>query len=413
MSTLSCQSSTNPRGTTVYVWSGHGSGSVRDGLDRVRGSRAVASAISMANGGSTPAEFIERAESVVEAHGRKIGMYTYVQAYHPDEFDVTNQWDLDRVRDIAVKLVESLHSADYLVAVHADSAGGHAHAHILVINHDNLTGKSLQRNTSWNHGLRQRNDELMREEGLWVLPEPTEPKPDWELRRESFSPGGFEQILGDKVYAALVDPRSVDRDAFEQVLGEHDVRLAVTQRDGWSYKMRREDSGKLGRKKASGLTPEFTAEGAQQIFNYHEKKEQYNVSYQPSRSSRRTTQNYGDVDVNFTRRRKPTKKSHKVRKEDGKVRQDDGQGSDKEVRETDAVDLTAARVTLNTVIRQRRADDEAQRDRTNALRRGRAIERQRSSEAVRRFHDQTNRRRRSRDDEQDQRATNGSDFELG
>ena len=271
MSTVNVRPSTNAAGAVGYILYGRDP-EVRRELLRVGSTRAAAYAMSMVDGGTTPAEFIACAEAHAAAHGRTNQLQSYVLAFHPDEFDVTSQADLERIRDVAVELAERMHSADYMVAVHSDSAGGHGHAHILVINHDNLTGKSLQRYTSWKHGLRQLNDELMADEGLRVLPDPTEPKPDWELRREGFAPGGFEQALGDKVYDALTDSRSTNREAFEHVLAGHGVTLAVTNRDGWSYKMRRDDNGKLGRKKASALTPEFTAEGAQEIFDYHAQK---------------------------------------------------------------------------------------------------------------------------------------------
>lgn len=56
---------------------------------------------------------------------------------------------------------------------------------------------------------------------------------------------------------------------FEQVLEENGVRLKATDRDRWTYSMRRDDNGKWGRNKASTLTPEFTAAGTQQIFEYN------------------------------------------------------------------------------------------------------------------------------------------------
>jgi len=227
----------------------------------------------------SPWAFVARAEALARAHGRKNELYSYTQNFSPDEFGKNDRGHVQRVNELGVKLAERMHSADHLVVTHADSAGGHLHNHIYVINHDNLTGKSLQRNTSWKNGLRQANDELMQDEGCQVLPSPEQAKPDWSQRREDFASGGFERILGDKVAASLRDKRSVDRAGFTEVLDEHGVALAETQRDGWTYKMRRADNGKLGRKKASGLTPEFTAEGAQQIFEFHENnrpKEQSN-----------------------------------------------------------------------------------------------------------------------------------------
>ena len=265
MSTINVQGSTDAAASTAYVLYGNDK-TFRERL-RSRGqTRAAAIALSMQNGSASPAEFVERAQRLAKAMGRKNELYSYVLAFHPDEFDVTSRADMERIRDIASKLTERMHSADHLVVVHSDSAGGHGHAHILVMNHDNLTGKSLQRFTSWKRGLHQLNDELMREEGLRVLPSPTEPKPGWEQRRSAFTDGGFEQTLGDKVFAALGDPRAVDQAGFEQVLGEQGVTLAVTNRDGWSFKMRRADNGRIGRKKASVLTPDFTAEAVTEIF---------------------------------------------------------------------------------------------------------------------------------------------------
>lgn len=183
---------------------------------------------------------------------RKYETYNLVLAGDPKVFDVNRPEDIKKVLGLSVGLAEAAFSAEYLVVIH-----------------DECTGKALKRNTSWTRGLHQLNDELLVEAGYEPNADPRRPKLDWELRREEFKPGGFEQTLGDLVYESLADPRSVNRAAFEQVLEENGVRLRATDRDGWTYSMRREDSGKWGRKKASALTPEFTAEGTQQLFKYH------------------------------------------------------------------------------------------------------------------------------------------------
>lgn len=181
-----------------------------------------------------------------------------------------NPEHIQHVHDLGVKLAKRMNNADFLVVTHTDSVGGHLHNHIYVVNHDNLTGKSLSRCRSWSRGLGQVNDELMCDEGCHVLPAPQQPKSDWDLRRGGFVEGGFEQVLGDKVMESLLDPRSVDREAFEQVLAEHEVRLRVTDRDGWTYSMRRADNGKWGRRKASSLCDEFTAKGIEEVFAFHQ-----------------------------------------------------------------------------------------------------------------------------------------------
>jgi hypothetical protein len=369
MSTVNVRSSRDAAGAVNYVLYGN-SRQRRAELIAAGQTRAAAFAISVAGDhGASPAAFIERTEMMAAVHGRRVELQSYVLAFSPDEFDVTDPDDLDRVLDVAVKLAERMHTADYLIAVHADSAGRHAHAHILVANHDNLTGKSLQRYTSWNHGLRQLNDDLMRAEGLQVLPDPEQPKPDWELRREAFASGGFEQTLGDQVYLALSDPRSVDQQAFERVLEEHGVTLAVTHRDGWSYKMRRSDNGKLGRKKASALTPEFTAEGATAIFDIHQQNQQKGTTHGTRRPAPSGAAGLDAVDSVGAVERRGHRRGERA--DEGRERPEgvyagrdrgDGQGRGEE---GPAADLAALR---QHVVAERENREQAERDREDARR---------------------------------------------
>lgn len=370
MSTINVRSSRDAAGAVNYVLYGN-SRQRRAELIEAGQTRAAAFAISVAGDHApSPAAFIDRAEMMAAVHGRRVELQSYVLAFSPDEFDVTDPDDLELVLGVAVKLAERMHTADYLIVVHADSAGHHAHAHILVANHDNLTGKSLQRYTSWKHGLWQLNDDLMRAEGLRVLPDPEEPKPDWELRREAFTPGGFEQTLGDKVYLALADPRSVNREAFEEVLDEHGVKLAVTHRDGWSYRMRRADNGKPGRKKASALTLEFTAEGAAAIFGIHQQNQQKGTTtHGISRPAPAAAAGLDAVDSVRAIERRGHR--HGERPDEGRERPDgasadrdrgDGQGG---AQEGPAVDLAALR---QHVVAERENREQAERDRDDARR---------------------------------------------
>ena len=383
MSTVNVRSSRDAAGAVNYVLFGN-SKERRAELIETGQTRAAAIAISVAGDhGSSPAAFIERTEMMAAVRGRKVELQSYVLAFAPDEFDVTDSDDLNRVLDVAVKFTERMHTADYLIVVHADSAGGHAHAHILVANHDNLTGKSLQRYTSWKHGLRQLNDDLMRDEGLRVLPDPDQPKPDWELRREAFSPGGFEQTLGDKVYMALSDPRSVNQQAYERVLEKQGIALAVTHRDGWSYKMRRSDNGKLGRKKASALTPEFTAEGAASIFDIHHQNQQKGTTHgtrrpvTPGAAELDIIDSIGAVKLRGHRGSERTNEGRE-RSEDVPAGRDRGDGQGR-IAEGPAVDLTALRQHI-AADRDYREQDE--RDREDARR---VLAQSRRKEAQRRL----------------------------
>lgn len=219
------------------------------------------------------ADFVARADAVQRRFpARKTAVFSYTQNFHPDEFSRDKPADVARVHELGGQLARKMNSADYVVVTHTDSAGGHVHNHIYVLNHDRLTGKALSRCTSWVHGLHQVNDELMREQGCWVLPDPQKQSQavmDWDMRRDQFAAGGFEQELGDRIAAVLADPACVNRQVFEEKLADLGVSVTSTARDGLTYKMRRADNGKMGRRKASSLCAEFMEPALELMFDYH------------------------------------------------------------------------------------------------------------------------------------------------
>ena len=377
---------------------------------RKRGTnRAAAYASSM----GSPDEFIAYAEAQAAANSRRYETYNLVLAGDPKVFDVQNPDDLKKMLDLSVGLTEAAYSAEYLVVIHDDSKGEHVHGHIYVVNHDESTGKALKRNTSWSRGLHQLNDELLVEAGYDPNPDPQRPKPDWELRRDEFKPGGCEQVLGDHIYESLADPRSTNREAFEHVLAGHGVRLRVTDRDGWTYSMRRDDNGKWGRKKASVLTREFTTEGAQQIFDYHAQKGQAHGSAGQDQAGRRAAVDYGDaggVELAPIRRRASAQEADEERRGPDRVRE--GVGRAAGPAPGAVVDLAAARAALDAAAR-RRDEEQAERDREDARRRRLAAEPQRSREAARRVVSAQVGPGRALDDEVDQRDAGDDEPEFG
>lgn len=377
---------------------------------RKRGTnRAAAYASSM----GSPDEFIAYAEAQAAANSRRYETYNLVLAGDPKVFDVQNPDDLKKMLDLSVGLTEAAYSAEYLVVIHDDSKGEHVHGHIYVVNHDESTGKALKRNTSWSRGLHQLNDELLVEAGYDPNPDPQRPKPDWELRRDEFKPGGFEQVLGDHIYESLADPRSTNREAFEHVLAGHGVRLRVTDRDGWTYSMRRDDNGKWGRKKASVLTREFTTEGAQQIFDYHAQKGQAHGSAGQDQAGRRAAVDYGDaggVELAPIRRRASAQEADEERRGPDRVREGDGRAAGPAPGAV--VDLAAARAALDAAAR-RRDEEQADRDREDARRRRLAAEPQRSREAARRVVSAQVGPGRALDDEVGQRHAGDDEPEFG
>lgn len=368
MSTVNVQPTTNARSAVAYALYGRSGDRYQRFEDEDKDTRTEWYTCSM--GG--PKALVARAEQV-SAIGRRNEMYTYTQNFSPEEFDVNNPEHIQRVHDLGVKLAKRMNSADFLVVTHTDSAGGHLHNHIYVVNHDNLTGKALSRCRSWSRGLRQVNDQLMRDEGCQVLPDPQMPKPDWDLRRGAFKDGGFEQVLGDKVMEALLDQRSVDRESFEQVLAEHEVRLRVTDRDGWTYSMRRDDNGKWGRRKASSLCDEFTAKGVGEIFAFRQQNKtitQKGEHHERSGQGQAGTTRLGDVsvlDVEARRRRSSRTRADEVSQRDERLSQGDGRGADRSDQSGERVDLAAARAALADAAR-RRDEEQAERDREDAKR---------------------------------------------
>ena len=413
MSTVNVQPTTNARSAVAYALYGTSGDRYQRFEDEDKDTRTEWYTCSMGK----PKALVARAEQI-RAIGRHNEMYTYTQNFSPEEFDVNNPEHIQRVHDLGVKLAKRMNSADFLVVTHTDSAGGHLHNHIYVVNHDNLTGKALSRCRSWSRGLRQVNDQLMRDEGCKVLPDPQQPKPDWDLRRGAFKDGGFEQKLGDIVMTALLDQRSVDHESFEQVLAEHEVRLRVTDRDGWTYSMRREDNGKWGRRKASSLCDEFTAKGVGEIFALRQQNKtitQKGEHHERSGQGQAGTAKLGDVsilDVKARRRRGSDTRADEVNQRDERLAQGDGRGTDSSNQEIGEVDLAAARAALADAAR-RRDEEQAERDREDTSRHRGAAERQASREAGRRKRSEQFRVASILDDEADQQRSDEDYYGLG
>ena len=413
MSTVNVQPTTNARSAVAYALYGTSGDRYQRFEDEDKDTRTEWYTCSMGK----PKALVARAEQI-RAIGRHNEMYTYTQNFSPEEFDVNNPEHIQRVHDLGVKLAKRMNSADFLVVTHTDSAGGHLHNHIYVVNHDNLTGKALSRCRSWSRGLRQVNDQLMRDEGCQVLPDPQQPKPDWDLRRGAFKDGGFEQKLGDIVMTALLDQRSVDHESFEQVLAEHEVRLRVTDRDGWTYSMRREDNGKWGRRKASSLCDEFTAKGVGEIFALRQQNKtitQKGEHHERSGQGQAGTAKLGDVsilDVKARRRRGSDTRADEVNQRDERLAQGDGRGTDSSNQEIGEVDLAAARAALADAAR-RRDEEQAERDREDTSRHRGAAERQARLEAERRKRSEQFRVSSILDDEADQERADEDYYGLG
>ncbi|MDN5700982.1 MAG: relaxase/mobilization nuclease domain-containing protein [Kocuria sp.] len=254
-----------------------------EGTDRVAALRVDA---------ESPEEFVERAEALATAHGRRIEARSLIQSFESSEFDPNDPEAVQTVNDLGYGFAKKLHpNSDVLVITHVDGAGGHPHNHITVINHDNVTCRALQGNNMHWHVAKQ-NDELMRDYGLRVAERGSrnvDQRSLWEHRREGEAVSEFDRQLGDQIEESLADRRSVDLASYRRVLAEKGIELdekvhtikasadGSTQDHesvGWTYKAL-DTTGEKSRKrrrKASSLSEEFTHEGAQEIFKYNQER---------------------------------------------------------------------------------------------------------------------------------------------
>ena len=241
----------------------------------------------------TPEEFFELGEKLAVVNSRKVEALAVLQNFSPDELDVKNPEHVQLANDAGYALAKEAYPNSYcLVVTHADSEGGHLHNHVLVLNHDNATGKAVRRN-KMHHQLAGVNDRVMRDMGLQVTEKNRSVSQAlyWQAKRGDKELKGHLVVLGDEIDQSLRDPRSVDEASFREVLAEKGIELEAKaytikasaakgtdgqpvqpehEAVGWTYKKRMalEDGGKerLRRAKASTLAEQFTAKGAEEFF---------------------------------------------------------------------------------------------------------------------------------------------------
>lgn len=231
-------------------------------------------------------EFIELGNRLAAGNKRRVKAQGLLVNFHPDELDVRNPDDLQRGGDLALELARrAFPNSPTMVVVHDDADGGHVHAHVVILNHDVVSGLAPKKNRT-HAQISKLNDELMREEGMRVVEdEYMAAREKWASRRADLP--AFEQSVGDRVAEAKAAALKGDLDAFNEVFKaecktrgvdmdrtEHlvetdtrrgrkkgDVEVGITYRaldDSDPRKPRRR------RKAASKLSREFTDAGLQQ-----------------------------------------------------------------------------------------------------------------------------------------------------
>lgn len=127
-------------------------------------------------------DFIDEGNELLRPHNHRSNKcLTYIQSWPADEFDKNNPEHVQRAHDLGVETARRLTpNSPFIVATHTDSAGGCVHNHIIILNHDYLTGKAAPKEAGNFYNVKRVNDELMAEVGMGVM----QPQGSWvKLRR--------------------------------------------------------------------------------------------------------------------------------------------------------------------------------------------------------------------------------------
>lgn len=159
---------------------------------------------------------------------RKVETINIIQSWSPDELSIFDEGDIDKAHTAGLLLAEKLApGADVMVATHTDSKGGHLHNHIVIANHDRLSGKSVTGNGADFHpAVKQANDEIMRDMGLEVLEPQAEAIP-W-AERGALTDSNWREVMRGQIALLVADERvagaaSVDDalDAMQEFAGDY------------------------------------------------------------------------------------------------------------------------------------------------------------------------------------------------
>lgn len=224
-------------------------------------------------------EMAKYAKALRENHpGRSTEAYEIRVSFSPEELKAGSKSDEQMALTHSYRLCKKLYpNSMCYVTVHNDGKGGCVHSHCLVVNHDELTGKTLQDDLR-HFEVKNASDELAAEEGLTVVGTPKfykDKHPEgttWEKRREECD--AFERMLGDKVQYARDTSENLDE--FKEHLKWSHVELRQkvkvdddgVEHSSWSYHMLDEWGPKRRkrRRQAKDLADDLSKEGIESYY---------------------------------------------------------------------------------------------------------------------------------------------------
>ncbi|WLP86164.1 relaxase/mobilization nuclease domain-containing protein [Corynebacterium stationis] len=202
--------------------------------------RAAAYSVVSATPDATPQQFISETVAEIARHPRRENQAELIiQSFHPDELDKDSAFDVELAQLAGQELARRIApNSDVVVATHTDSDSGHLHNHIIIANHDRVTGKT-PRNARNFHAVKRSNDEVMKDLGLEVY----EPEPEHQEQQQNLRGVSLPEITKDnwrtemtsRVDAVLSDPRvaaapsvSDGLEVAQDIAAEYSVSFRVT-----------------------------------------------------------------------------------------------------------------------------------------------------------------------------------------
>lgn len=205
--------------------------------------RAAAYSVVSATPNATPMQFVRDTVTEIARHPRRENQAEHVfQSFHPDELDKDNPFDVQLAHLAGQELARRIApNSDVVVATHTDSESGHLHNHIIIANHDRVTGKTPRDARSF-YRVSRVNDEVMRDLGLEVY-EPGHQGHQGQSQQSNLRGVPLPEITKDnwraemtqRVDAVLSDPRvaaattvSDGLEVVQDIAAEYSVSFRVT-----------------------------------------------------------------------------------------------------------------------------------------------------------------------------------------
>lgn len=204
--------------------------------------RAAAYSVVSATPNATPEQFISETVAEIARHPRRENQAELIiQSFHPDELDKDNPFDVQLAHLAGLELARRIApNSDVVVATHIDSESGHLHNHIIIANHDRVTGKTPRDARNF-HAVSHVNDAVMRDLGLEVYaPDPGQPQgqSQWNLRGAplpEITKENWRSEMSQRVDAVFADPRvaaaptvSDGLEVAQDIAAEYSVSFRVT-----------------------------------------------------------------------------------------------------------------------------------------------------------------------------------------